>query len=171
VPVDQPALDNIFARRSIRSYTDQPIDGAAIDTLLRAAMAAPSGSNARPWHFVVVTERPRLAHLATAHRHADMIGRAAAAIVVCGDPELSPRHWVEDCAAASQNILLAATALGLGSCWVAMYPEESRAAVCRTACQIPERMQVLCAIALGHPVEPLPPRTQHDATRVHRQGW
>lgn len=169
--IHQAALDNLLARRSIRVYTDQPVDPAAIDVMLRAAMAAPSGSNARPWHFVVVTERERLQKLATAHLHAALIERAALAIVVCGDAEISARHWVEDCAIATQNILLAATALGLGSCWVAMYPEQSRAEVCRAACQIPDRMQVLCAVALGHPAATLPARTQYDAERVHRERW
>lgn len=169
--IDQAALDNLLARRSVRSYTDQPVDPALIETLLRAAMAAPSGSNAKPWHFVVVTERPRLQKLATAHIHATLLESAALAIVVCGDTEISARHWVEDCAVATQNILLAATALGLASCWVAMYPEESRAAACRAACQIPERMQVLCAVALGHPAARLPPRTQYDAEHVHREQW
>jgi nitroreductase len=171
VTVNQAALDNILARRSVRSYTDRAVDETAVDTLLRAAMAAPSGSNARPWHFVVVTERTRLQRLTAAHQHAGMLGQAALAIVVCGDAEISPRHWVEDCAAATQNILLAATALGLGSCWVAMYPEESRAAACRASCAIPESMRVLCAVALGHPVEPLPARTQYDENRVHREHW
>ncbi|MBN2357879.1 MAG: nitroreductase family protein, partial [Deltaproteobacteria bacterium] len=76
--INQSALDNIFARRSIRRYTDRPIDAAEIETLLRSAMAAPSGSNARPWHFVVVTERPRLQQLAAAHQHAALLGQAAA---------------------------------------------------------------------------------------------
>lgn len=164
-------LDTIFARRSIRQYTDEPVTPEQIKKLLEAGMAAPSAANRKPWHFVVVTDKAKLNELAERHPHGKMLAQAAAAIVVCGDPQISERFWVHDCAAATENILLAITALGLGGVWLGVYPGDNREAAIQEVLGIPKEINVLSMIALGHPAEQKEPRTQYDETRVHRNGW
>jgi nitroreductase len=166
-----PKLVPIFARRSIRQYTAEPVTVEEIQTLLEAGMAAPSASNRRPWHMVTVTDRETLVALAQAHPHGKMTARAGVAIAVCGDPSISPRYWVQDCAAATENILVAATALGLGSVWLGCHPNEDRERAIRRVLGIPEEIGILSLISIGRPGEDKPPRTQYDASRDHRERW
>jgi nitroreductase len=164
-------IQTIFARRSVRRYTDEPVSEADIQTLLEAAMAAPSASNRKPWQFVVVTERQTLDGLAEAHPHGKMLFEAALCIAVCGDLSTFERFWVQDCSAATENLLLAATALGLGAVWLGVYPREDRVAAVRQALGIPETVTPLNLISIGHPAEEKEPRTQYDETRVHHGRW
>ena len=104
------AIDTIFTRRSIRAYTDQPVPEAMVELLLKAAMQAPSAGNQQAWQFVVITDRARLNHLAEVLPFGKMLTSAPVSIVVCGDLSLekSQGYWIQDCSAATQNILLAA---------------------------------------------------------------
>jgi nitroreductase len=163
-------LTIIFARRSIRSYTDEPLDASEIRSLLEAAMAAPSASNRKPWHFVVVTDRQRLQALADAHPFGKMVAGAAVAIAVCGDPAISG-WWVVDCAAATENILIAATGLGLGAVWLGSHGAPDREQAIRDVLGIPSHIGVLSLLSIGHPAEDKSPRTQYDETRVHADRW
>lgn len=163
------AFRTILARRSIRKYTDQPVSPAHLRRLLEAAMAAPSANNRQPWHFVVVTEREMLNMLADRHPYAKMLFEATACIAVCGDPE-NPL-WVQDCAAATQNILLAATELGLGTVWLGVHPRAEREREVRDVLGVPLLYTPFCLIAVGHPAEEKEPRTQYDEGRVHRERW
>ena len=164
-------IQTIFARRSIRQYTSEPVSEEKIQTLLEAAMAAPSASNRKPWQFVVVTEREALDALAEAHPHGKMLFDAPLSICVCGDLTEMERYWVQDCSAATENLLLAATALGLGAVWLGVYPREERVEAVRRILALPDHITPLNAIAIGHPAEVKQPRTQFDATRVHRERW
>ena len=161
----------ILARRSIRKYTDDPVKPDAVRTLLEAAMAAPSASNNQPWHFVVVTDRRTLDALADAHPYGKMLASAPLCIAVCGDTSLAPRFWVQDCSAATENLLLAAIALGLGAVWLGVFPLDERVHFVRTLLALPRTVVPLNLLALGHPAEVKPPRTQYDAARVHQQSW
>ncbi len=163
-------LNVIFARRSIRAYADEPVSEADILALLQAGMAAPSGSNRKPWHFVVVTGRPTLEALADAHPFGKMIGHAGLGIAVCGDPQIS-EWWVQDCTAATENILIAVVALGLGGVWVGCHGRPEREAAVRSVLGIPEEIGVLSLLSIGHPAEEKEARTQYDADRVHRGSW
>jgi nitroreductase len=169
--MSQELIQTIFSRRSIRSYTAQPVEGEQVTTLLKAAMAAPSASNLKPWHFVVVTKRETLDSLAEVHPFGKMLFQAPLAIAVCGDSAISAQYWVQDCSAATENLLLAATALGLGSVWLGVYPKEERVKVVRDILGIPESVIPLNLISIGYPDEFKEPRTQYDATRVHTEGW
>jgi len=100
-----------------------------------------------------------------------MQAQAALSIAVCADPTLSPRYWVQDCSAATENLLLAATALGLGGVWLGVYPNQDRVARVKEVLGIPEGIEVLCLVAIGHPAEKKPPRTQYNPQRVHRDRW
>jgi nitroreductase len=165
------ALKAIFARRSVRAYTGEPVSREVITELLEAGMAAPSSNNRKPWHFVVVRERATLAKLAEAHPHGKMLGGAAAAIAVCGDTTIAPDFWIQDCAAATENILVAVAALGLGAVWLGCHPREDRVVSIRAVLGIPENIGILSLISIGHPGEKKEPRTQYDEKRVHNEKW
>jgi nitroreductase len=164
-------IQTIFSRRSIRKYTTEPVSEADIKTLLEAAMAAPSASNRKPWQFVVVTERQTLDALAEAHPHGKMLFQATLCIAVCGDLTEMERYWVQDCSAATENLLLAATALGLGAVWLGVYPKDDRVAFVRPILDLPETITPLNLISIGHSAEEKEPRTQYDESRVHRERW
>ena len=167
---EESMLSTIKKRRSIRRYTDQPVTDEQIRQLLEAAMAAPSADNIQPWEFVVVRDPALKGELARTHPWSDMAADAAVVFVVCAN-ERASHHWVEDASAATENLLLAATALGLGAVWVAVYPDASREAYVRRVLGIPEEMRVLCLVPVGHPAESKPPRTKYKESKVHYERW
>ena len=121
-------LESILTRRSIRSYKSDPVPAEILDQLIRAGMSAPSAWNEQIWHFVVITDRQKLDMIPRFHRYAQMLKSAPAAILVCGDISLEKEKgfWYQDCAAAAENILVAANMLGLGGVWVGIYPIKER---------------------------------------------
>lgn len=163
-------MEAILARRSIREYEARPVEREKIRTLLEAGMAGPSGRNLQPWAFIVVDDPDCLDALRT------RLGKpatATAAIVVCGllgDPD-NERYWVQDCSAAAENILLAAVELGLGTCWIGVYPKPNDIAAVTEALGLPDDVTPLCVINVGYPAEDKPPRTQYDPGRVYWQKW
>jgi len=163
-------IKTIFARRSIRKYTTELVSEKDVKTMLEAAMAAPSASNRKPWHFIVVTDRQILDNLARVHPYGKMLLEAPLCIAVCGDKNLSSRYWVQDCSAATENLLLATTALGLGAVWLGVHPREHVNPI-RKVLNIPENIIPLNLISIGHQAEEKEPRTQYDELRVHRQKW
>ncbi len=148
-------MNTIMTRTSIRSYTDRAVSADTVEMLLRAGMAAPTAINAQPWHFVVVNERAKLDELAGTNRHGDMLRQAPLAIVVCGNMEKAMQgpgqaFWIQDCSAATENILLAAHALGLGAVWTGCYPMEERVAAVSEVLGLPETIVPLCVIVMGY---------------------
>jgi len=164
-------IKTILARRSIRKYAAQPVIEKDVKTMLEAAMAAPSASNLKPWHFIVITNRQKLDNLARVHPYGKMLFEAPLCIAVCGDEAISARYWVQDCSLAAENLLLAATALGLGAVWLGVYPREERIKAIRKVLNVPENIVPLNLISIGHPAEEKEPRTQYDELRVHREQW
>jgi nitroreductase len=163
-------LATIFSRRSIRRYTDEPVSEASLQSLLEAGMAAPSASNRKPWHFVAVTDRETLCALAEAHPYGKMLVNAGAAIAVCGDPKISD-WWVQDCSAATENILIAAVALDLGAVWLGSHGNPERERAIRSVLGVPDSIGVLSLLSIGHPAEEKEARTQYDSRRVRRNQW
>jgi nitroreductase len=168
-PEAQAAINNIMTRTSIRQYTDEPISKADIETMLRAGMAAPTAVNRQPWHFVAVTDKAKLAELAG--RRGGMIKQAGVAIVVCGNMDKAMQgpaqaFWVQDCSAATENILLAANAIGLGAVWTGCYPMDDRVAEVSKALKLPETIVPLCVIAMGHPAEQPTPKDKWKPENV-----
>lgn len=159
-----------LGRRSIRAYTAKPVVDEQIQALLQAAMAAPSANDVRPWAFVVVRDPARRHALAETHQWSRMCADAPAVIVVLGDPQASD-HWIEDCSAATENLLLAAAWLGLGAVWVAVYPRSEREVHVRQALNVPARLRVLCLLPVGHPAEQKPPRTRYEANKVRYEAF
>jgi len=164
-------LNLMYSRRTIREYTEEPVSDEQAEAILMAAMAAPSARNLQPWHFVVVRKRKLLDKLAKVHKYAYMLEKAPLAFVVCGDQEVSEQHWVEDTCAATQNLLLAATAVGLGGVWISVYPKKKHQKYVRELLDIPEHVGVLCLVAMGHPAEKKEARTQYDPKCVHQDQW
>ena len=163
-------LEIIFARRSIRAYRDEAVSEADIQSLLEAGMAAPSGSNQKPWHFVLVTDGPTLLDLAQKHPYGKMLAQAKVGIAVCGDPSISD-WWVQDCSAATENILVAAAGLGLGAVWLGCHGRPEREQAVRDVLGIPDHIGVLSLLSIGHPAEQKAARTQFDKARVHHNRW
>ena len=167
------ALTGILTRRSIRRYTEQTISDEEITAILRAGMHGPSAGNAQPWHFMVVRDRSHLNEIALKHPFAKMLFHTTVAIVVCADTahEKYPGNWVLDCSAASQNILLAAHALGIGSVWVGIYPEQDRMELLKTVLSLPENIQPLSLIPIGYPAETRHPEDRYHPERIHYDVW
>jgi nitroreductase len=167
------ALDALLTRRSVREYAEKAVSEELVDRLLHAAMAAPSAGNQQPCHFIVVRDSKLREATAAAEPHGGMIARAPVAVVVCADLHLV-RHegfWIQDCAAATENLLLAAHALGLGAVWVGTYPREERVAGLRAVFGLPEHVVPFAVVPVGYPVEQLAPANRFDPGRVHVDGY
>lgn len=171
------SLLKIITRRSIRKYTDQAISEGQAQWMLRAAAAAPSAGNEQPWEFLVITNRDKLKMVPEFQPYSRMLSGATLAILVVADParvkyedELR-QLWIQDCSAATQNILLAAHSLGLGAVWLAVYPEPSRQNGMRELFCIPEEMVPFSMVSIGYPAEPKPAVDRYDETRIHREIW
>lgn len=163
-------LENIAERKSVRKYLNKSVEEDKIDAMVKAGMAAPSGMDRRPWEFVVVTDREALDSMAAKLPYAKMLTNAPLAIVVCGDTTRSS-YWYLDCSAATQNVLLAAEALGLGAVWTAAYPYEDRIDVVRQNTGLPEKIVPLCVIPIGYPDGPQKAKDKFDLQRVHRNKY
>ncbi len=164
-------IENIMARTSIRSYTDQTVSADTIDILLKAGMAAPTAVNKQPWHFVAVTDKEILNQLAKANPNAGMAAKAPLGIVVCGDMTKTMdgpfrAFWIQDCSAATENILLAAHALGLGAVWTGLYPNEEAALAVREVLKAPDHIVPLCTIVIGYPAEQTAPKDKWKPENV-----
>lgn len=166
----QDAIENIMNRKSVRKYLDKKVEDEKVTTILKAGMAAPSGKNIRPWELIVVTDRAVLDSMAAKLPNAKMLQQAPLAIVVCGNTEKSS-YWYVDCSAVTQNILLAAEALGLGAVWTATYPYEDRMQVVDSFMELPAEVQSLCVIPIGYPATPSAPKDKWDETKVHYNKW
>jgi nitroreductase len=168
-------LQFIFHRRSIRVYAPGEVDDPTVTRLLEAAMAAPSAAAKDPWHFIVIRERQSLTAIAAALPYGKMLAGAALGIVVCGDLEAAHdrqlSYLLQDCAAATENLLLAAHALGLGACWLGVHPREDRVANLRALLAIPPNVIPMACIALGRRGEEKEARTRYQPGRVHRERW
>lgn len=168
-------LENIHNRKSVRQYTGDPVSDEHIQTLLKAAMAAPSAVNYQPWRFVVVTERAELDAMAEILPYARMLRQAPLAIVVCGETlwfeGKENMYWQQDCSAATQNLLLAAEALGLGAVWTGVYPDPDRTAQLSAFLGLPETVKPLCAIPIGHPAGEDKPKDKWKPENIRYSKW
>lgn len=167
------ALTVIHRRKSVRKYLDKPVTREQLTVLMKAGMAAPTAADKRPWAFVAVTERAILDSLAESSPTGKMLKNAAAAIVVCGDTRraLNSNVWTQDCSAASQNILLAAEAIGLGAVWIGIYPEYFKYNHVRRVLGIPMEVIPLNIISIGWPTGAEKPKEKFDPNNIHWNSW
>jgi nitroreductase len=167
-------LEAILSRRSVRDYISQPIPDQILRQLLEAAMQAPSAGNQKPWHFIMLTDSQVLDALARVLPYSQCLAKAPLGIAVCADllEERYPGYWVQDCSAATENILLASHALGLGAVWLGIYPVEDRVINVKKVLVLPETVIPLSIVSLGYPsAAQEPPQKRYDALRVHKNHW
>lgn len=167
-------IETIYKRRSIRNYLDKKVEKDTIMTLLKAAAAAPTASNCQPWEFIVVDNAEKLLEMKDKLKFSRY--NAPAAIVVCGNMKLAfkgpgKEMWVQDCSAAIENILIAATSIGLGSVWIGVYPIESNIKPVKKIFNIPEHVTPLGIVYIGYSAEEKEMRTRLDEKRVYWQEY
>lgn len=164
----------LFTRRSIRQYqAGPPLEEGQIHFLLDAAMSAPSARNRQPWQFVVVSRKDLLEELSRRHPYAQMLRGAALAVVVCGESRLDPEesYLVQACSAATQNLLLAVEAAGLGGVWLGVHPRKERMKAIRDLLGIPMEVLPVSLVSIGYPAEKKPRNANFRHDRVHWNGW
>lgn len=169
-------VEVIMTRSSVRSYSDKPVGRESVETLLRAAMAAPSAVNKQPWVFVTVDDKALLSALAEALPNAKMTAGAQLAVVVCGDMRKtlegeSAQYWIQDCSAATENLLLAAHAQGLGAVWTGVYPNSARIEAVRSILGLPSYIVPLNVIPVGYPASENTPKDKWKPENIHSNGW
>jgi nitroreductase len=166
-------LETIHTRRSVRQFTETDITDSEMETLFRAAMAAPSAGNQQSWRFVVVRDPELRAQLAEATPYSSPVGRAPVGLVVLGDTtaEKHPGYWVQDCSAAVENLLIAAHGVGLGGVWIGVHPVEERERAVAAIVKAPEGFRAFCMVALGRPVSPGPVVDRYDADKIRLNHW
>jgi nitroreductase len=168
-------LSAIFNRRSIRKYQPDEIDQTDIQSLLEAAMAAPSACCKDPWRFVVIQDKEMLNKMAEGLPNGPFLTQVPLAITVCGDIEKAHdnllSYMLQDCSAAIQNILLAADMMGLGACWLGIHPRENRIAHLRSLLELPENIIPIGVVVIGKPVNHPEARTRYNGNFVHAEKW
>lgn len=169
------AIENIMTRTSVRKYDGRAISRDTLETIVKAGMAAPTAMNKQPWAFVVVTEREVLDSLESVHPYSNL-ATAAAAIIVCGDMKNTIEgdgrdYWIQDCSAATENVLLAAHALGLGAVWCGVYPMADRIAPVSRVLGLPGDVIPLNIIAMGYPEAEAQPKDKWKPQNVHYNRW
>ncbi len=167
------AIDAILTRRSIRIYRDEPLPDLVIYELLRTGMAAPSAGNEQPWHFVVIKDKGTLLRITEIHPYSQMLKEAPVAVLVCGDLILEKHRgfWVQDCSAATENILIAARAKELGAVWLGIYPRENRVKGLRKLLDIPDNIVPFSLIPIGYPAEDKGREDRFNEDRIHLEKW
>lgn len=160
----------LLKRRSVRKFTDEPVSDEMIEELLIAAMSGPSACNRRPWYFHVVSKKEVLEELKKASKFSKF--NAPLAIVVCGDlaralPFGLDSYWIQDCSAATENILLRVTDLGLGAVWCGAHPQKSVEENIKKILDLPKKQIPLNIIFIGHPLEFPEERVQYEKNRIN----
>lgn len=168
---NKEAIENIFERKSVRVFQDREVEQEKIDLILKAAMAAPTAMDNRPWELVVVTDKEVMKGLSEVLPYAPMVAKAPLTVVVCGDTDVSPTTWHLDCSAASQNLLLAVEALDLGAVWTGVYPSEDTQAAVKEFLGLPDNIKALNVIPIGYPEGEFEPKQKWDESKVHLNKW
>ena len=170
---EMDVMEAILSRRSIRKYRKASIDQPTIKDILKAAMSAPSAGNEQPWHFIIIDDPEILEKVPSFHNHAQMLKDAALAILVCCDKALV-RHgemWIQDCAAATENMLIAINAKGLGAVWLGIYPREERINGMRRLLGIPKEIIPFSLVSIGTPAEEKGKEDRYNESRIHHNKW
>jgi nitroreductase len=173
--MDRQSLDYIFNRKSIRLFTGQTVPFESLEIIVKAGMAAPSARNLQPWSFVIITDKSIMIKLAEELPYAKMLSDAGGAIVVCGTPDTADAelsdYWVQDCSAATENILLAVEAMGLGAVWTGVHPRQARVDWVREVLNIPAHIVPLNVIPIGFPAGNEKPKDKFKPEKIHINKW
>ncbi len=174
--MENQAIHNIMTRVSVRNFTGEKISDEQIETLLRAGMAAPSAINKQPWAFVVIKDEAILAKLGEALPYSRCSNKPAIAIIPCGDlskaiPGEMAGFWINDVSAATENILLAAHAMGLGAVWTGLHPDMNLAKMVQEMLGMPEHIIPLCIVPVGIPAENPDVKDKFNTDNIHYNAW
>ena len=179
-------IRTIMNRKSVRSFTDEPVPAEYMEVMLKAAMASPSGSNIQPWHFVVLNDRSQFERIFEGNSNMRIFQTAASIVVFCGDttvtriprdnPDAGPvvrpnATWRDDMGSCTENFLLAAESLGLGAVWTTIHPYPERSLPVRNALELPNNVVPYCAVALGYPAADEQPKDKWKPERIHYDRW
>ena len=169
-------LKTIHSRKSVRQFSEHQIRDTLLTELIKAGMAAPSARNLQAWAFIIIDDKNILEYLGDKLSNASMLSNASAAIIVCGDiskasTDPDPNYWVQDCCAATQNILLAAESLGLGAVWTAVYPYQNRLQIVVDKLLIPEHLIPLNLIPIGYPKNDDLPKNKWNPEVIFRNKF
>lgn len=169
-------LNNIHSRKSVRHFTDEKISSDQLITLAKAAMAAPTARNTQPWQIIAIDDRVILDSLSKALPYAKMLEQAPAAMIVCGDMTKAMegegrQFWIQDCSAATENLLLAAEGMGLGAVWTAVYPDSERIKGVCTTLGLPSYIIPLNVIPVGYPTGEDMPKIKWNEESFHYNSW
>ena len=161
-------MNSIYERTSVRAYQPCALQKEEIKQILKAAFCAPSARNAQPWYFIVVEDKAKLEQLSHFSPYASFLKDAAMGIVVCADLSRNPSfdYCQQDCAAATQNMLLEAKELGIGTCWLGGHPNEDRVEFLKNALQIKEPLFPLWMISFGYPAQPEVIKDKWDPAKI-----
>ena len=167
------AYESLVTRRSIRYYKKQKVEEEKVEKILRAAMQAPSARNYQPWHFIILDEEKTLEAVGKLHPYGDILRRAPLGILICGDLEKENTidYLVEDCSAATENILIGAHSLDLGACWLGIYPREKRVQKIKEYFNLPEQIIPISLVATGYPAEEKKLTSRFKESRIYYNGW
>ena len=165
--------EGLITRRSIRKYSNDPVSREVVDEIVKAGMYAPSAVNCQPWHFVIIDDKSVFEKIANVHPYAKMLTDAQWGILVLGDENLqhASGYWVVDCAAATQNILLAAHAKGLGAVWLGLHPREQRKEAISELFSLPGHISPFSLISVGYPGEEITTPHRFKEDRIHYNQW
>lgn len=166
-------FEAILKRRSIRKYTDKKIPDFLIQDLLKAAMYAPSAMNYQSWQFIVINERQKLEDILKIISHAEMLKSAQAAILICGDLNLDKNidYLQQNCSAATQNLMLWAHGVGLGTCWIGVYPVKEIVSGLQKLFDLPEHVVPISLVSIGYPAENPVPDERFKVEKIHYNKW
>lgn len=165
--------ETLLNRRSIRKYTDQKISSQDINTMLKAAMYAPSAMNTQAWHFIVIEDKNILLNTLQSIPYAEMLKQSTAAILVCGDSSIEKNEsWLlQNCSAVTQNILLSAFGLGIGSCWIGIQGMDEIVRNIKHQFKLPEKIVPVSLISLGYPDEVVKAEERFKEEKIHYNNW
>lgn len=166
-------IETILTRRSIRKYNKKDIPNKEVNIFLEAAMSAPSAGNEQPWHFIIINDPALLNEIPSFHNHSQMLKDASLAILVCGDinQDLHKGMWIQDCSAATENILLAVHAKKLGAVWLGIYPRKDRMDGMKNLCKLPDNIIPFSLVSIGYPAENKEKSNRFDKSRIHYNIW
>ncbi|HNX23687.1 MAG TPA: nitroreductase family protein [Spirochaetota bacterium] len=166
-------MKSIYARRSIRKYTDRDVEDSVIREIIKAGMNAPSAGNEQPWHFIIIRDRDTLIKINRVHPYSQMLLHVKTAVLICGDLSLEKHEgfWSQDCAAAVQNMLLMINYKGLGSVWLGVYPLKDRVDGIKKIFNLPENIIPFAVLPIGYPDESKPENNKFDESKIHVDKW
>lgn len=167
------SMDSLLTRRSIRKFKNIPVPPKMVHEILRAGTAAPSAGDEQPWHFIIIDDRKLLEAITQFHPHAAMLKESPMAILACADLNLEKHkdYWVQDLSAATENMLIAANDLGLGSVWLGVYPREDRVKGFRDLFSLPENIVPFSLLPVGYADEKKAPADRFRRERIHQNKW